>query len=309
MRRPLVLLAAVAVSLGGHTASADVLCVRHNGALRLRTACRPTETLLDPVALGLQGPPGPPGPPGDPLAPCGPDAVKVGPNCVDKFEASLWTIPPANTALVDQVRAGTATLQDLTDGGAVQVNAVAFSGCPAPQIPMQFPQNGNWTEPVYAASIAGVQPSACVTWFQAVQACALSGKRLLTNEEWQRAAAGTPDPGVDNTVGICTIFTDPTPTGSHPACVSVWGAYDMAGNVYEWVADWTSRANACTTWPSEYGDDVSCYGGTGSGQIPGAIARGGYFGLFSGSYAGIFDIFASDQPSFAIEGIGFRCGR
>lgn len=299
MRGSSLLIAMLIVSLGWQTASADVLCARHNGALRLRTACRPNETLVDAAALGLQGPSGA----------CAADAVKVGTTCVDKYESSLWTIPVANTALLDKVRAGAATLQDLSDGGAVQVNAGAFADCTAPRIPMEFPQTGNWTEPVYAVSIPGVQPSACVTWFQAVQACALAGKHLLTNEEWQRAAAGTPDPGADNTVGICTIFTDPAPTGSHPACVSSWGAYDMAGNVYEWVADWTNRATGCTNWPSAYGDDVSCYGGTSTGQLPAAIARGGYYGLFSGSYAGIFDIFAVNQPSFAIEGIGFRCGR
>src|SRR5262249_43834089 len=48
---------------------------------------------------------------------------------------------------------------------------------------------------VYALSIPGVKPTACITWFQANQACLLSGKRLLTNREWQGAATGTPDPG------------------------------------------------------------------------------------------------------------------
>jgi formylglycine-generating enzyme required for sulfatase activity len=28
-----------------------------------------------------------------------------------------------------------------------------------------------------------------------------------------------------------------TPTGSHPECVSEAGAYDMVGNLHEWVAD------------------------------------------------------------------------
>jgi hypothetical protein len=293
------------------SADAKVLCSRHSGTVVVRDACRPSETLLDPVALGLQGPAGPPGPPGDPLGPCPPDSVKVGNVCVDKYEASAWSIPAANTDLIDKVRHGTATLQDLTAGGATELNTVSFSiGCTPPLFPATFLPNGNWTDPVYAVSIPAVLPSACVTWFQAVQACAFSGKHLLTNEEWQRAAAGTPDPGTDSTAGICTIFSNPTPTGSQPQCVSSWGAYDMAGNVYEWVADWTERAAQCTNWPSDYGDDVSCWGGNGtSGQIPGAVARGGYFGIGGGSYAGIFDVYALDPPSFSVEGIGFRCGR
>jgi hypothetical protein len=307
MRRTAI--AVVLVAASATTVPAAVLCARRSGTLKLRDACRPGETQADPVALGLQGPPGPPGPPGDPSGPCPPDSVKVANVCADKYEASLWSIPAANTALVDAVRHGTATLQDLTDGGASQLNASGFVDCTGPRLPDTFPPNGSWTEPVYAASIPGVQPSACITWFQAVQACALSGKRLLSNEEWQRAAAGTPDPGEDSTVGICTIFSDPQPTGSHPACVSSWGAYDMAGNVYEWVADWGDRAASCTGWPAAFGGDESCYGGSGSTSLPGAVARGGYFGLTGGPYAGIFAVYAVNPPSFSVEGIGFRCGR
>jgi sulfatase-modifying factor enzyme 1 len=307
MRRFVLVVALFVVPLAWQTASAKVLCARPSGTLKIRDACRTRETLVDPVALGLQGPPGPPG---DPFGPCPSDSVKVGNVCVDKYEASVWSIPAASTALLDKVRHGEATLQDLTDGGATQLNQTSFSiGCTAPLVPMEFPPNGSWTDPVYAVSLPGILPSACVTWFQAVQACALSGKHLLTNEEWQRAAAGTPDPGLDPATSPCTIFSSPTPTGSQPACVSSWGAYDMAGNVYEWVADWTDRATTCTNWPSDYGGDVSCYGGTGSGQIPGAIARGGYFGLFGGGDAGIFAILAINQPLFEVEGIGFRCGR
>jgi len=52
-----------------------------------------------------------------------------------------------------------------------------------------------------------VLPSGCITWFQANQACLLSGKRLLTNREWQGAAASTPDPGTDNGTTDCNIST------------------------------------------------------------------------------------------------------
>jgi hypothetical protein len=30
---------------------------------------------------------------------CPPDAVKVGNVCIDKYEASVWQVPPSNTAL------------------------------------------------------------------------------------------------------------------------------------------------------------------------------------------------------------------
>ena len=33
-------------------------------------------------------------------------------------------------------------------------------------------------------------------------------------------------------------YTDTSPVGAYPYGASVYGALDMAGNVYEWVADW-----------------------------------------------------------------------
>jgi hypothetical protein len=161
--------------------------------------------------------------PKSPVTKCAPDAVVTGPTCVDKYEASAWQIPAANTGLIKKVQKGKATLADLTAGGATQLSPT--SSC-TPAYPGTFPANGNWTDPVYAVSIPGVLPSACLTWFQAEQACALSGKRLLTNQEWQRAAAGTPDSGVDDESTLCNIdgpLFAPTNTGSRSACVSKWG--------------------------------------------------------------------------------------
>jgi hypothetical protein len=111
----------------------------------------------------------------------------VGNNCIDTYEASVWQIPLSNTSLVKKVQQGKATLADLTAGGATQLSPT--SSC-SPGYPANFPNNGNWTPVlgsnppspgVYAVSIPGVHPSACITWFQANQACLLSGKRLLTN--------------------------------------------------------------------------------------------------------------------------------
>src|SRR5262249_61893114 len=49
---------------------------------------------------------------------CAADSVKVGNVCVDKYEASVWSIAPSNTGLVNLVLKGKATLADLTAGGA-----------------------------------------------------------------------------------------------------------------------------------------------------------------------------------------------
>lgn len=238
----------------------------------------------------------------------------MGTVCVDKYEASVWQIPAGNATLVRRVRGGRAALDDLLAGGAVQVSATSPTQvCGGIPFPSGFPPTGAWTEPLYAASVAGVLPSACLTWFQAQQACALSGKRLLTNEEWQRAAAGTPDDLTDTLpTSRCNISLNPGPTatGSRPACVSSWGAYDMVGNLYEFVADWAERATACTDWGANFGWDTACFGGNATGRLPGAMLRGGYWGLSaSGLAGGVFAISTINAPSFGVEGIGFRCGR
>ena len=268
---------------------------------------------------------------------CPPDSVKVGNVCIDTYEASVWQIPPSNTALVRKVQQGKAALADLMAAGATELSCANNS----PAAPANFPADGNWT-PVsgsnppspgfYAVSIAGVKPSTCISWFQANQACLLSGKRLLTNREWQGAAAGTPDPGTaDDGATTCATLVPPVggapgETGSRSSCKSSWGVFDMVGNASEWVADWVDRAtvSSCTDWTSLTtvpnkiaGDDFSCFGGTGydpaisnsylSYAIPAALLRGG--SSHSGAGAGVFAVDARYDPSGRYSDLGFRCAR
>jgi formylglycine-generating enzyme required for sulfatase activity len=251
--------------------------------------------------------------------------VKVGTACIDTYEASVWQIDPANTTLVRRVQTGRVTLADLTAGGATLVSPTA---CTLPGLPPNFPTNGNWTPVpgsnppspgIYAVSIPGVHPSRCITWFQANQACLLSGKRLLTNREWQGAAAGTPDPGVadDGSTTCVTNSAGPANTGSRASCKSVWGAFDMIGNVNEWVGDWADRSVSCTNWPPSLGADISCFGGPGttgnpgeeSGtlSLPGSLSRGG--SSSDGTDAGVFAVDSGTNPSLRSATIGFRCAR
>jgi formylglycine-generating enzyme required for sulfatase activity len=240
---------------------------------------------------------------------CTPDAVQVGPTCVDKYEESVWQVPATNLVLLKKIRAGKVTLADLTGGGATQVSLAPEC---TPSFPATFPSTGNWTAPLYAVSVPGVIPTACATWFQAEQACALSGKRLLTNQEWQRAAAGTPDPGTDDGSTQCNISATgaPSNTGARSACVSKWGAFDMVGNVVEWVAEWGDQAANCSNWSAAFGNDQTCVGGPApsASSIPGGVLRGG--SCYDGANAGVFAIFAVDPPYFAHDGggFGFRCG-
>ena len=278
---------------------------------------------------------------------CPPDSVRVGDACIDKYEESVWLIDPVNNpGLVNKVQAGKATLADLTAGGtlaAIQLGPANACGGVGPggNYGANFPFTGNWSPiegsnppspGVYAVSIPGVMPSACLSWFQANQACALSGKRLVGNEEWQRAAAGTPDPGTDNGTTDCNVGTlfpgnavggSPVNTGSRSNCKSAWGVFDMVGNMYEWVADWGDLAPGATNWTAAAGlpgGDESFFGGPGGGcfgtpddcSVPGALMRGGNFEGFGGStYAGVFAVSAMADPTWSdtTSDIGFRCAR
>lgn len=236
---------------------------------------------------------------------CPVESVKVGPVCIDKYEASVWQIPATATSLIRKVVSGKATLDILIASGATQVSP----GPSCTPFPATFPANGNWTAPLYAVSVAGVPPTTCASWFQAEQACALAGKRLVTNQEWQRAAAGSPDPGAAPGPADCnTLSGGPSNTGSRASCVSSWGTFDMVGNVHEWVADWADDATNCAIYGPALANDRSCFGGDGSVSIPNPLVRGGDWQ--SGTAAGNFAVGASaDGPADQDANIGFRCAR
>lgn len=236
---------------------------------------------------------------------CGPDSVAAGTVCLDRYEASVWRVPdPATTngPLVRKIKQGRATRAALTAGGATQLGTESDDYAPCAD-------NGqNCADDIFAVSLPSEIPASHITWFQAQEACANAGKRLPTSAEWQVGGYGTPDPGPDNRTTDCNSGTNfVSTTGSRSACVSARGAYDMVGNLEEWVADWVPLSAQCSGWGGFSNDRMCLSGASTAPGGPGALIRGGSF--VDGANAGPLSILGAIRPVTIFSFIGFRCAR
>ena len=215
-----------------------------------------------------------------PSGPCGEQQVLIEPFCIDRYEDYVV---------------------ELDEAGRERPHS---------------PYDVIGTQRVRAKVAAGVVPQAYISQVQARAACVEAGKRLCTPAEYVRACRGPskkdlyPYGGIRRRPGVCNEgkgsfvavahgqdftrltyedFNDPkldqmpgglARTGAFVKCVSPDGAFDLVGNLHEWVEEQSG----------------------GHGRF-----RGGWYGDAENNGPGCTYVTTAHEPTYHDYSTGFRC--
>jgi hypothetical protein len=219
---------------------------------------------------------------GDAFAEGWPDELPVHNVCISAFEMDIHEITNAEYA-----------------------ECVAAVGCTAPSSSSSYSRGTYYGNPTY-----NDYPVIWMQWSQVDEYCTWAGKRLATEAEWEYAARGGLDgksypwgdtiSSTDANFGFNTADTDTSPVESYDE--NGYGLFDMAGNVWEWVADW---------YKEDYYSDSPTDDPTGPASGAVHVRRGGSFDHSTfglrvanrlGSYLGL-------GPVSEFAGFGGRCAQ
>lgn len=185
----------------------------------------------------------------------------------------------------------------------------------------EFIDGASWEHPKgLESNLLGIEqhPVVQVSWNDAQAYCTWVGRRLPSEAEWEKAARGLQGleyPWGDKRENVALLnFADAnlistwaninvddgyqftSPVGNYPEGASPYGVLDMAGNVWEWVADWYNQ-NYYSIIPQENpkGPDTG---------IQRVIRGGGWFNI-------ILPVHTRGMllPDETYDSTGFRCAR
>jgi formylglycine-generating enzyme required for sulfatase activity len=183
---------------------------------------------------------------------------------------------------------------------------VKAGACKAPQLPSSAKR-----KTYFGAAEFARYPVVFVGWAEANQFCHWDGGRLPTEAEWELSARGpspskrifpwgdeAPDCTKANMGGDGSCVSDTDLVGRRTWGASPWGALDLAGNVWEWTADWYD-ANYYQNSPRR---DPQ---GPSQGRLK--VMRGGCW--MSGADSLRVSCRKAEMPETWAPNVGFRCVR